>query len=191
MNTSRKEKAEQTDAHAQVQRLGQKCCIRMVTSIAHAPADPFARNPTTSSCLIWSSHIPSFPKLVSILILPSVAFMSTLFCVFTFIDMAFPYPSDTQSDMCAKNKCKADFAETGFCKIKAPDVNLQRLLPPPPQVQCCVGERLPEERPSRHRPTQQSFRKVNIELWGEGAFILQNPVSANSALHLFFAHVSL
>ena len=74
----------------------------MVTSIAHSHADPFARNPITSSCLIWSSHIPSFPQLVSILIPPSVAIMSTLFCVFTFVDMAFPYPSDTQSDMCEK-----------------------------------------------------------------------------------------
>ena len=78
----------------------------MVTTIAHAHADPFARNPTASSCLIWSSHIPSIPQLVSILILPSVAIMSTLFCAFTFVDMAFPYPSDTQSDMCAKKNVK-------------------------------------------------------------------------------------
>ena len=41
------------------------------------------------------------------------------------------------------------------------------------------------KRQPRDRPTQQSFRQLNIELWGEGTFILQNPVSAISALHLF------
>ena len=152
MNTSWKEKAEQTDAHAQVQRLGQKCCIRMVTSIAHAQADPFARNPTTSSCLICSSHIPSFPQLVSILIPPWVAIMSTLFCVCTFVDMAFPYPSDTQSDMCAKQiKCKAEFAETGFCKIKAPSPQSSMLIF---RKDCWVGRCLEGRSSGRRSPTQ-------------------------------------
>ena len=95
----------------------------MVTSIARAQADPFARNPTTSSCLIWSSHIPSFPQLVSIIILPSVALMSTLFCVFTFIDMAFPYPSDTQSDMCGKKNVKQN--------LPRPKITEKLVLPPP------------------------------------------------------------
>ena len=149
MNTSRKEKAEQTDAHAQVQRLGQKCCIRMVTSNAHAPADPFARNPTTSSCLIWSSHIPSFPKLVS----SSPRSLSCrLSSVFLLLSTWLFHTHLTLKATCVQQKiCKAEFAETGFCKIKAPSPQNSMLIF---RKDCWVGRCLEGRSSGRRSPTQ-------------------------------------
>ena len=82
---------QQQQQQQQVQRLGQKCCITIVTSIAHVQADPFAADPATSARIVWPSDIPSFPHPVSILILLSATLLSSLLYVSDFFDMASPY----------------------------------------------------------------------------------------------------
>jgi hypothetical protein len=56
------------------------------------------------------------PVDVVVEVLVDVAAEVSDYFVFTFVDMAFPYPSDTQSDMCAKQNVKRNLPRPGSAK---------------------------------------------------------------------------